>query len=120
MVTVAKNFDVPIKLMFPFDWNSDPAKFSILGLGDIVIPGIFVALCLKYDIDKNIRSVPDLRNVKTPLFNSCFIGYIAGIIMTYAAMYFTAHAQPALLYLVPCCTIAVLGKGYLSGELKQI
>lgn len=55
MVTVAKNFNVPIKLMFPYQWITDGEnpgpKFSMLGLGDIVIPGIFVALCLKYDLD---------------------------------------------------------------------
>jgi len=53
MVTVAKNIDAPIKLLFPLDLAATPDKFSMLGLGDIVIPGIFVALCLKYDIDRN-------------------------------------------------------------------
>lgn len=52
MVTVAKSVDAPIKLLFPYDYSSDPVKTSMLGLGDIVIPGIFIALCLKYDIDK--------------------------------------------------------------------
>lgn len=52
MVTVAKNIDAPIKLLFPLDLLATPDKFSMLGLGDIVIPGIFVALCLKYDIDR--------------------------------------------------------------------
>ena len=52
MVTVAKNIDAPIKLIFPLDLTLSDSKFSMLGLGDIVIPGIFVALCLKYDIDR--------------------------------------------------------------------
>lgn len=56
MLTVAKSFDVPIKLLFPYDWSGETPKFSMLGLGDIVIPGIFVALCLKYDIDKMIAN----------------------------------------------------------------
>jgi len=29
----------------------------MLGLGDIVIPGIFVALCLKYDFDRRLKDV---------------------------------------------------------------
>ncbi|PWZ46288.1 Rho GTPase-activating protein 7 [Zea mays] len=38
MVSVAKSFDAPIKLLFP---TADDARpFSMLGLGDIVIPGI--------------------------------------------------------------------------------
>ncbi|CAI5929273.1 unnamed protein product, partial [Closterium sp. NIES-65] len=47
MVSVAKSFDAPIKLLFP---TGDLARpFSLLGLGDIVIPGIFVALALRYE-----------------------------------------------------------------------
>lgn len=33
----------------------------MLGLGDIVIPGIFVALCLKYDMDKNLDKIKSLN-----------------------------------------------------------
>lgn len=55
MVTVAKNIDAPIKLMFPRDLTTDPAQYSILGLGDIVIPGIFMSLCLRFDFLKNVN-----------------------------------------------------------------
>lgn len=55
MVTVAKKLDIPIKLLFPYLNNEGVEKFSMLGLGDIVIPGIFVALCLKFDIDRCIK-----------------------------------------------------------------
>jgi minor histocompatibility antigen H13 len=54
MVTVAKSVDAPIKLLFPIDLLADPPKLSMLGLGDIVIPGIFVALCLRYDINRQL------------------------------------------------------------------
>ena len=48
MVTVAKSFDAPIKLLFPQAfWESGTP--SMLGLGDIVIPGIFIALMIRYD-----------------------------------------------------------------------
>jgi minor histocompatibility antigen H13 len=55
MVTVAKNLDIPIKLVFPYVNAAGESKFSMLGLGDIVIPGVFVSICLKYDVDKCIR-----------------------------------------------------------------
>jgi minor histocompatibility antigen H13 len=38
MVTVAKNINAPIKILFPIDLLSVPPKLSLLGLGDIVIP----------------------------------------------------------------------------------
>lgn len=52
MLTVAKSIDGPIKLIFPYDYSETPAKSSMIGLGDIVIPGLFISLCLKFDIDK--------------------------------------------------------------------
>ena len=57
-VTVAKSFDAPIKLLFPRaeDLTGGKAPFSMLGLGDIVVPGIFVALILRYDAKQNFRS----------------------------------------------------------------
>jgi minor histocompatibility antigen H13 len=41
MVTVAKGFDAPIKLLYPKTVITEGVKteFSMLGLGDIVIPG---------------------------------------------------------------------------------
>ncbi|KAH7009299.1 signal peptide peptidase-domain-containing protein [Microdochium trichocladiopsis] len=44
MVTVATKLDVPIKLVF-----QGPKNASMLGLGDIVIPGIFIGLSLRFD-----------------------------------------------------------------------
>ena len=60
MVTVAKKFDVPIKLKFPFN-----DKFSILGLGDMVLPGILVALCLKFDVDYFLNLLNSKKTVKS-------------------------------------------------------
>jgi minor histocompatibility antigen H13 len=45
MVTVATSLDVPIKLIFP-----GPVRSSVLGLGDIVVPGIVIALALRFDL----------------------------------------------------------------------
>jgi minor histocompatibility antigen H13 len=75
MLTVAKSVDAPIKLMFPYNLKKTEApQFSMLGLGDIVIPGIFVALCLKYDIDRRVQNAKNMEDFKTPYFNWCFFG----------------------------------------------
>jgi minor histocompatibility antigen H13 len=37
---------------------------SMLGLGDIVVPGIFVSLCLKFDIDKALNQIKKISNIK--------------------------------------------------------
>lgn len=54
MVAVAKNLNSPIKLQFPLD--PELSKFSILGLGDMIIPGCYVAQALKFDIDRFLGS----------------------------------------------------------------
>lgn len=53
MVTVATKMDIPAKLLFPRPSGSeDPQKqaFSMLGLGDIVLPGIMMGLALRFDL----------------------------------------------------------------------
>lgn len=121
MVTVAKNLDIPIKLLFPYMNDEGVEKFSMLGLGDIVIPGIFIALCLKFDIDQSIQQkLKKVSDFKLPYFITSFIGYIVGICATFAAMYIFDHAQPALLFLVPTCTLSVLGLSFIRGDFKTL
>ncbi|KAJ5542617.1 Peptidase A22B signal peptide peptidase [Penicillium sp. DV-2018c] len=54
MVTVATKLDIPIKLLFPRPPTSHDAPGSVslamLGLGDIVIPGMMVGLALRFDL----------------------------------------------------------------------
>lgn len=141
MLTVAKGINAPIKLLFPKDYT-DPAKpqFSLLGLGDIVIPGIFVSLCLRFDFLKSlnkkhlealIRKEGEGEDVSTmrylakqalecskSYFISVNIGYLLAIICTVVVMLIFDHGQPALLYLVPGCLIAVLTTALIKGELS--
>jgi minor histocompatibility antigen H13 len=53
MVTVAKSLDVPIKLMFPRPAAADDLSgipsHAMLGLGDIVLPGM-IGLALRFDL----------------------------------------------------------------------
>ncbi|EMD64274.1 hypothetical protein GGP41_006703 [Bipolaris sorokiniana] len=54
MVTVAKSLDVPIKLMFPRPAAADDPtsvpSHAMLGLGDVVLPGIMIGLALRFDL----------------------------------------------------------------------
>lgn len=112
MVTVAKSFEAPIKLVFPQDLLENGLaadKFAMLGLGDIVIPGIFVALLLRYDAARGRSG--------RPYFWCCLAAYCAGLLATIAVMHVFKHAQPALLYLVPCCLGAPLLLALARGEL---
>ncbi|CAA7403257.1 unnamed protein product [Spirodela intermedia] len=109
MVSVAKSFDAPIKLLFP---TSDAARpFSMLGLGDIVIPGIFVALALRFDVS---------RGKDSRYFSSAFLGYTVGLVLTIVVMNWFQAAQPALLYIVPGVIGFVATHSLWKGEVKPL
>ncbi|XP_047600570.1 minor histocompatibility antigen H13 isoform X4 [Lutra lutra] len=123
MVTVAKSFEAPIKLVFPQDLlekGLEADNFAMLGLGDIVIPGIFIALLLRFDISLK-------KNTHTYFYTS-FAAYIFGLGLTIFIMHIFKHAQPALLYLVPACigfpVLVALAKGEVtemfSGRSKKL
>lgn len=87
-------------------------NFAMLGLGDIVVPGIFIALLLRFDNSLN-------RNSKT-YFYATFVAYIVGLIATIFVMHVFKHAQPALLYLVPACLGTPLALAVIKGDLKAM
>lgn len=124
MVTVAKSFDGPIKLLFPKVLPAEGIKpeFSLLGLGDIVIPGLFVALLLRLDavsakIDVNSA---EYAAFPKPYFTMNLVFYALGLVATVAVMHVFNAAQPALLYLVPACLGASLIVGTYRGELRNV
>lgn len=103
MVTVAKSFDAPIKLLFPRDIFAEKYAFSMLGLGDIVIPGVFIALLLRYDFHRSGQTCKKTQHWPATYFKATFLGYFVGLFTTIFVMHTFKHAQPALLYLVPTC-----------------
>ncbi|KAJ8249372.1 hypothetical protein GJAV_G00234060 [Gymnothorax javanicus] len=76
-------------------WNQAACgtQFSILGFGDLIVPGLLVAYCHRFD-------VWNCGNRKL-YFISCTIGYMLGLICTFIVMILSSMPQPALLYLVP-------------------
>ncbi|DBA01101.1 TPA: hypothetical protein N0F65_001729 [Lagenidium giganteum] len=121
MVTVATSFDAPIKLIFPraFATATEKAKYSILGLGDIVIPGIFIALLLRYDAHRaNVTS--SSQSFSKPFFHVNLLFYVLGLVATVVVMFVFNAAQPALLYLVPACLGSAIVTAFVRGEFKEL
>jgi len=117
MVTVARSFDAPVKLLFPKDIFAETFQFSMLGLGDIVIPGIFIALMLRFDESFARR---EGESYPKPYFYSCCLAYLLGLITTILVMHCFQAAQPALLYLVPFCLGSSLLTGLIRGQMKEL
>ena len=126
MVTVAKSVDAPIKLLFikSFAQSDADAQFSMLGLGDIVLPGVFVALLLRFDAIRAKLELGVIDHSSTdfskPIFNLSIAFYAFGLWGTVFVMHIFKHPQPALLYLVPAVLIGSVLAGILNGCIKDL
>ena len=151
MVTVAKSFDAPIKLLFPrgaavaaaaaanatavvgdvvaavtdaASATSTPEKpFNMLGLGDIVIPGIFVALILRMDVSRmpgSRKGGAQMTRSWPVYFRAVVGGYVAGLGTTIGVMNAFNATQPALLYIVPAVLGAVALQALVNKEFTVI
>nr|CEL69390.1 TPA: signal peptide peptidase domain-containing protein, putative [Neospora caninum Liverpool] len=132
MVTVAKSFEGPAKLIFPV--NLDPWQHSILGLGDIVIPGVFISMCLRFDYWLATASLANASEKKTAVETSIdihqkfskfyffvvLVFYEFGLLTTGVIMLVFQHPQPALLYIVPFCLFSLFGAAALNGQVKEV
>ncbi|KAL7420132.1 hypothetical protein Q5752_005098 [Cryptotrichosporon argae] len=118
MVDVARSIDAPIKILSP----RTGADYAMLGLGDIVVPGLLVALCLRFDLARHRRaapSAPATARFGKKYFATALVSYVAGLATTMVVMHTTRRAQPALLYLSPACMIGPTLVALANGELKS-
>ncbi|KAM3726439.1 Intramembrane protease [Dirofilaria immitis] len=121
MTTVAKGIDAPLLLQFPQDIYrhglNNAGKHAMLGLGDIVIPGIFIALLRRFD-----HYIGSGGSYKKPrhYFLITIVAYCFGLLVTMSVMHFFKAAQPALLYLVPACVLVPLSIAGIRGEAHEM
>lgn len=119
MVTVAKGIDAPIKLMAPKDSSGG---FAMLGLGDVVVPGLMIALCLRFDMGRAALKRPNedispRSSFSRTYFYAALVSYVIGLTVTVYVMQWSGRAQPALLYLSPACIIGPSLLAAAKGEL---
>ena len=133
MILVATKLDAPIKLLFPrggLDAETGRFAHSLLGLGDIVVPGLFLALLLRFDYTRHVAGQPKRKSLvpldiefasfPKPYFYNAMCAYVAGLVLTVGVMVLFAHGQPALLYLCPAVSLAALGTAVYRGELGAL
>lgn len=147
MVTVATQVEAPAKFLFAAMRESGDTRypFSILGLGDVVVPGAFISLMREVDrgavarVPARARPRAASKGVvvgeskgKAELdrgdrgwdsnryFYSGIASYGAGLLLCFAANYITKTGQPALVYIVPSLLITACGLASSRGELAQL
>lgn len=118
---------MPVLFMVPrFDFYGG---YAMLGLGDVVMPGLLVCLMLRYDY---ATRGPDVcswahggRRRSSSYFVLTVVGYAVGLMLALMANYLGitingVRGQPALLYLVPCTLGLVVVVAACRGDLGDM
>lgn len=104
---------IPMLLKIPrlFDpWGG----YSIIGFGDIILPGLLVVFSLRYDMLAK-------KKIREGYFLWAMIAYGLGLLITYVALnLMDGHGQPALLYIVPFTLGTFLTLGKQRGDLMTL
>ncbi|KAK9743015.1 hypothetical protein RND81_03G211500 [Saponaria officinalis] len=104
---------IPMLLKIPrmFDpWGG----YSVIGFGDILLPGLVIAFSLRYDWLGN-------KKIRAGYFLWAVTAYGFGLLITYVALnLMDGHGQPALLYIVPFTLGTLLTLGKKRGDLKDL
>jgi len=91
--------------------------YSLLGLGDVVIPGLFI--CFVYGFEDTLKQL----NKSKPgisYFAVVLIGYSVGFASTLISFMIMEKGQPALLYLAPFSLIPVILTAWYRGQLREM
>uniref|UniRef100_A0A8C2VRN4 Signal peptide peptidase-like 2A n=1 Tax=Chinchilla lanigera TaxID=34839 RepID=A0A8C2VRN4_CHILA len=83
---------------------------SILGFGDIIVPGLLIAYCRRFDVQTGSSSI---------YYISSTIAYAIGMVLTFAVLVLMKKGQPALLYLVPCTLVTASVVAWRRKEMKK-
>mmetsp|Transcript_31189 Transcript_31189/g.68468 ORF Transcript_31189/g.68468 Transcript_31189/m.68468 type:complete len:1004 (-) Transcript_31189:186-3197(-) len=129
---------LPMLLTVPrlFDYQGGS---SLLGLGDIVLPGLLLSFAARFDEAKKLVRLVQTGNTAEiyPRSYNCLtvccrslcsggylipvtVAYAVGLCMANVAVYLMQMGQPALLYLVPCCLGTITFLGWRNHELGEL
>eukprot|EP01105_Mastigella_eilhardi_P005959 TRINITY_DN17612_c0_g1_i1.p1 TRINITY_DN17612_c0_g1~~TRINITY_DN17612_c0_g1_i1.p1 ORF type:complete len:379 (+),score=80.58 TRINITY_DN17612_c0_g1_i1:32-1138(+) len=145
MVTVAKGVTKeprPLPLLITVPRLLTDGK-SVLGMGDIVVPGLFICFLWRVDqfLQEHAAARPQLLfpalhfsgtggpsaatndksdGISDSYFLVGIMAYAAGLLFTWIVLALSEHGQPALLYLVPFLLGATLYQGWARHHLSLL
>ncbi len=136
-VAMSPMITAPTKFLFPraaaaASASPFPAfEYSLLGLGDVLVPGLLVGLLLRYDSagpeggarkegKGSLQPASDPAQLSTPFFKSSLAAYSLGLVASFAASILSGKGQPALLYLVPFTVGSATVLGLRKKQLGQL
>jgi len=122
----APRLSLPGKLVFPSSHTA--GHFSMLGLGDVVMPGLLLCFVMRYDAYKRAQATRMAENgiplpanwLRISYFHCSLLGYFLGLLTATISSEVFKAAQPALLYLVPFTLFPLFGMAWLKGDLRSM
>ncbi|GMP70258.1 hypothetical protein CsSME_00029191 [Camellia sinensis var. sinensis] len=127
---ITKKLELPVKIVFPRNLfggmvpGSSAVDYMMLGLGDMAIPAMLLALVLCFDHRKSRDSVNPLEDLTSSKGHKyiwfAISGYAIGLVTALAAGILTHSPQPALLYLVPSTLGPIIILSWIRNELMEL
>ena len=120
MVVAATSIQIPIKIEFPILFSNNPIKnCMLLGLGDILLPGMIIKYSRRFDLlkkrmDKKKVGIRKKRS-KISFYFYNLILYFISVAAAMIMMFVFNHGQPVLFYISPIFIIGLMGKAYYDG-----
>ncbi|GFH53164.1 signal peptide peptidase-like 2B [Chaetoceros tenuissimus] len=123
---------VPLPMLFAIPRIGDyMGGLSMLGLGDIILPGLICCFCARLDTAKRLVvafSRTDRNESSEKRKGRLFDGYLYKVIIAYAmglilanlGVYLMKKGQPALMYIVPLTLAIVAINARVNEELKAL
>ncbi|KAI8981644.1 signal peptide peptidase-domain-containing protein [Mycotypha africana] len=126
--------DAPTSIVWPRNINmyifdtllKKDLYFTMFGLGEIIVPGIFIAYCLRFD-RLNSFAKQQKNNHKRhvlpypmPYFFTSLTSYIIGAAASIYSVHFTKQPQSAFLFVAPIMIGSILLLATIRGEFVEI
>ena len=113
MMTVATKVEAPIKFIYPnLSSNVQDYPFSVLGLGDVVVPGLFVRFMNQVD--------KALKPEKVSYLNVASVAYFVALSVCFYVNKVTNSGQPALFFLDPTLIGSALVASNVNGQFQDV
>lgn len=101
--------------------------FTSFGLGDIIVPGIFIAYCLRFDrlnswkhLSHKRGSDFDAVDFPKPYFTAAMIAYGLSAGTSIYLVHFTKKTQSALLFIAPALIVSTIITAIARNEICQV
>ena len=110
MVTVATKLELPIKILMPHFKPMPTSQCMLIGLGDLVVPGLVIAF--SYKVSAKLKAYS--------YYAANLIAYIISLVICEIMLYVFEQPQPALLYISPLILFAFYLVGIIRKELRML